>query len=125
MKRRLGEVYWANSKLIDKTDSKTRRQYEVVKDTGKYVGVAKIRGYNDNDKNKDRLFELDIKKYPLDKRSGVDKKVYKFRSDNGKFLRLEDRQVFDEIPTFKLSSHDKHKSLVHTGMTRGNKKRKK
>ena len=113
MAKRLGNVYWANSQKIDKTDNKQRRQYAVVKDTGKTVGVSKIRGYNNNNLNDKRLYELDIKKYPLTKRSGVDYKVYNRRSDN-KPLRLEDKQVFDSTPTFKLSSHDTHKAIQHT-----------
>ena len=61
MAKRLGNVYWANSQKIDKTDNKQRRQYAVVKDTGKTVGVSKIRGYNNNNLNDKRLYELDIK----------------------------------------------------------------
>ena len=73
MKKRLGNVYWANSQKIDKSDSKKRRQYAVVRDNGKNVGVSKIRGFNGNKKNDERLFELNVDKYPLNKRSGVDK----------------------------------------------------
>lgn len=124
IEKRLGEVYWANSQKIDKTDKKKRRQYAVIKDTGKYVGVSKIRGYNENQKNETRLYKLDIKKYPLSKQSGVDKKVYTQRSDNKKFLRLNDIDVFDKKPAFKLSSHDTHRVLLHT-KTIGNKKGRK
>ena len=114
MAKRLGHVYWANSQKIDKTDRKSRRQYTVTKDNGKYVGVSKIRGFNDNRKNSERLFELSVDKYPLNKRSGVDNKIYSFRVDNKKPLQLEDKEVFDTKPAFKLSSHDTHKVLLHT-----------
>lgn len=114
--KRTGNVYWANSQKIDKTDHKKRRQYAVTKDNGKNVGVSKIRGFNDNKKNIDRLFELDMNKYSLSKRSGVDKKVYSKRADNNKLLRLEDNDIFDITPAFKLSSHDTHKVLRHTGL---------
>ena len=124
MKKRLGEVFWANSQKIDKTDKKKRRQYAITKDTGKYVGVSKIRGYNENKKNEERLYKLDIKKYPLYKSSGVDKKVYTKRGDNKKLLCLDDNEVFDKAPVFKLSSHDTHRVLLHTG-TIGNKKGRK
>ena len=125
MKKRLGEVYWANSKLIDKTDKKDKRQYVVVRDNGKNVKISKIRGYNNNLKNEERLFELDLKKYPLTKRSGVDRKTYSYRSDNKKLLRLEDVEVFNSKPTFKLSSHDTHKVMVHTGILPNKKKKRK
>lgn len=113
MSKRLGEVYWANSQKIDKMDNKKRRQYAVTKDNGRNVSVSKIRGFNDNPNNIKRLFELDMSKYPLSKRSGVDKKVYTKRADNNKMLRLEDFDVFDNSPSFKLSSHDTHRVLVH------------
>lgn len=115
MAKRLGNIYWANSQKIDKTDKKKRRQYAVTKDNGRNVGVSKIRGFNDNEKNIDRLFELDMNKYPLSKRSGIDKKVYSKRADNKESLRLEDNEIFDKIPAFKLSSHDTHRVLKHTG----------
>lgn len=115
MKKRLGNVYWANSQKIDKSDSKKRRQYAVVRDNGKNVGVSKIRGFNGNKKNDERLFELNVDKYPLNKRSGVDKKVYSKRVDKQKYLRLEDNEVFDKKPSYKLSSHDTHRVLKHTG----------
>lgn len=121
MSKRLGEVYWANSQKIDKLDNKKRRQYAVMRDNGKYVSVSKIRGFNENIKNEERLFELDVKKYPLSKRSGIDKKIYSQRVDNRKLLRLEDKEVFDKSPSFKLSSHDTHKAINHT---RNNKQKK-
>lgn len=121
MTKRLGEVYWANSQKIDKTDNKIRRQYAVTKDNGKNVGVSKIRGFNNNQRNNERLFELDIAKYPLRKRSGVDSKVYTYRADNKKTLQLSDREVFDNKPVFKLSSHDTHKAVLHTKNKKGRK----
>lgn len=123
MAKRLGNVYWANSQKIDKTDKKKRRQYAVTKDNGKNVGVSKIRGFNDNKKNDNRLFELDRNKYPLSKRSGIDKKIYSQRADNKKSLRLEDIEVFDKTPAFKLSSHDTHRVLKHTGLVKNKQKK--
>lgn len=122
MKKRLGEVYWANSQKIDKMDNKKRRQYAVTKDNGRNVGVSKIRGFNDNPKNIERLFELDMSRYPLSKRSGVDKKVYTRRT-NKKPLRLEDFDIFDSSPAFKLNSRDTHDVLVHTGQTSNSQKK--
>lgn len=113
MKKRLGQIYWANSRKIDKFDQKERRQYAVSKDNGLYIKVVKVRGYNENLKNNDRLFELDTEKYGLKKRSGIDYKEYSFRSDNRKLLNLEDREVFDNYPSIRLSSHDTHKMLSH------------
>ena len=92
----------------------TKNRLCLSEENGKYVKVSKIRGYNDNEKNKDRLYELDIKKYPLTKRSGVDNFVYSRRNDNRKFLNLKDGQIFDKEPVFKLSSRDTHKVVLHT-----------
>lgn len=124
MNKNLGNVYWANSQKIDKSDWKRRRQYAVVRDNGKNVGVSKIRGFNGNKKNDERLFELSKDKYPLSKRCGVDKKVYSQRVDNHKSLRLEDNEVFDKKPSYKLSSHDTHRVLKHTGYFNNKKGRK-
>lgn len=124
MAKRTGNVYWANSQKIDKSDTKVKRQYAVVKDNGRNVVVSKIRGFNDNPKNNTRLFELDKNKYPLSKRSGVDKKTYFQRVDNKRLLNLNDKEVFDEKVSFKLSSHDTHKVLMHTGVIKKTKKRR-
>lgn len=112
-KKRTGNIYWANSKLIDKSDNKERRQYAVLRDNGKNVSVAKVRGFNNNSKNNSRLYELNITKYPLTKRSGIDNHLYSRRADNQALLELEDKQVFDSKPAFKMSSHDTHKSIEH------------
>lgn len=122
MGKRLGEVYWANSQKIDKTDKKIRRQYAITKDNGKNVGVSKIRGFNNNQKNNERLFEISSNKYPLTKRSGVDNKIYSRRSDNKKPLQLTDNEVFDKKPAFKLSSHDTHKVILHTSKNKKGRK---
>ena len=121
--KRIGNVYWANNNKIDPMDKKTRRQYAIVKDNGKNVEVAKIRGYNDNEENNERLYLLNQEKYNLDKKCGIDKKIYHQRADNKKPLKLEDRQVFDNKPSFKLSSHDTHRVIKHTNAD--NKKRRK
>ena len=103
-------------------NKKKRRQYAVVHDNGKYVKVSKIRGYNENVKNFERLFELDIKKYPLQKRSGVDNYTYSQCVDNRKLLQLEDFEVFDKKTHFKLSSHDTHKAIAHSCYKKNGKK---
>ena len=36
------------------------------------------------------------------------------RADNKNPLRLEDKEVFDKSPVFKLTSHDTHRALLHT-----------
>ena len=123
MSKNTGNVYWAKSRKIDKTD-KERRQYVIVKDNSKSVRVAKIRGFNNNTKNDVRLFELSMDKYPLTKRSGVDRKIYSRRADNHALLMLDDPDVFDKSVSFKLSSHDFHGVLEHTGILRNKKKRK-
>lgn len=119
----MGNVYWANSKKIDKSDLKERKQYTVVKDNGSNVGVSKIRGFNDNSKNSERLFELDMKKYPLTKRSGVDNKVYTKGAEK-KRLRLEDKSIFEDTPSFKLPSKDTHKLLQHVILRTGKQHKK-
>lgn len=118
-----GEVYWANNTKIDPSDTKTRRQYAVVRESKGNVKVAKIRGINNNSKNDERLYKLDEKKYPLTKPSGVDKKVYTYRADNKQLLRVEDKEVFDSKPSFKLTANDTHRVIRHTNAN--NKKRRK
>lgn len=113
-KRALGNVYWANSQKIDASDQKPRRPYVVTRDNGKTVGVAKIRGYNNNPKNEKRLAEIDQEKYKLKKRCGVDKKVYTRRADTKQLLSLKDKQVFDEKPAFKLNNRDRRRVIRHT-----------
>ena len=119
MSKKTGYVYWANSRKIDKTDKKPRRQYVVVRDNGKYVKVSKIRGFNENDKNKNRLYILDMKKYPLTKPSGVDYYFFSHRSDNKKLLTLQDKQVFDIEPAFVLTNRDTRRVFEHTKIKKG------
>ena len=78
----------------------------------KYRYLYKIRAYND--KNKDRLYELDIKKYPLTKRSGVDRYVYSYSSKPKKLLQLNDKTIFNSEPSFKITSRNMYKILKHT-----------
>ena len=122
MKKRLGEVHWAYSYKIDKTD-KPRRQYVVVQDNGKNVKVSKIRGFNGNPKNDCRLYELDRNKYPLSKRSGVDKFVHTYKANSKEKLSLEDIDIFDQEIAFKLTNRDTKRVIQHT-KSRNNKKRK-
>lgn len=122
--KKTGNVYWVNSRKIDKTDSKKRRQYAIVRDNGKYVKVSKVRGFNENIRNQERLMELDKNKYPLSKRSGLDRQLYHQRVDNKKLLQLEDYEVFDKNPSFKMSSRDTHLAIRHTRMVNKQKKGK-
>ena len=124
MKKRIGNVYWSNSQFIDANDIKKRRQYVVVRDDGKFVKVSKIRGYNENIQNNDRLFKLNLSKYPkLKKQCGVDNYVYSYRNRPKQKLSLEDKSIFDNEPEFNLTSHDTHRVLIHTKDKR-HKKRK-
>ena len=123
MSKKVGYVYYANSRRIDSSDNKERRRYVVVRDDGKNVGVSKIRGYNSNSKNIVRLYPLPEGKYPLSKKSGVDKKVYTRKANSKTKLSLTDKSVFDDKHLFKLSSHDTHNVLVHTGRQGIKKKR--
>ena len=68
---------------------------------------------------KDRFYALDIKKYPLTKRSGVDRYVYSYRADNHKLLTLKDKQVFDVKPAFKFTSRDTRRILEYTKNKKG------
>lgn len=122
--KQVGNVYWTNSQKIDKSDTKIRRLYVVVKDNGKNVGVSKVRGFNNNPKSNDRLYELNKDKYNLSKRSGVDNKIYSRRVDNNKLLKLNDHEVFDKKAYFKFSSHDTHRVLKHVKTQWSNKNKK-
>ena len=123
--KKVGYVYYANSKKIDNSDYRDRKRYVVVKDNGFFVGVAKIRGYSNNSANDSRLYLLDISKYPLNKKSGVDKKVYTTKAGKSKKLSLYDRSVFDKESDFKLSSKDTHRVLNHVKNRNGKKHKKK
>ena len=91
-------------------------------DNGKNIKVSKIRGFNENIKNEFRLYELDKKKYPLTKRSGVDSYVHTYRHNPKSKLKISDKQVFDNKPAFKLSSHDTHRAILNTKSNKRHKK---
>ena len=111
-KGNLGKVYRGKTQYIDK-DSKAHRNYVVVKDNGKSVSVAKLKSVK---KENDRaLFEIDYKKYGLQKRTGIDFQRFSKNRLSGKPLSLGDQKVFPEgQERFKLSSHDTHKAIKHT-----------
>lgn len=111
-KNNLGKVYRGTTKYIDK-DTKPARNFVVVRDNGKFVAVAKLKSVK---KEQDKaLFEIDFKKYGLEKRTGVDYQRFDKNRMSGKPLSLGDRKVFPErCERFKLSSHDTYKAIKHT-----------
>ena len=123
MAKKIGYVYYANSRQIDLSDKRKRRRYVVVKDNGKHVGVSKIRSINKNKPK--RLYPLDKNKYPLSKECGVDSKVYTTKAKSKEKLSLTDNTVFDSSPSFKLSSKDTHNVLQHVVVRTGKKHKKK
>jgi hypothetical protein len=58
--------------------------------------------------------KLIIKKYGLDKRTGIDFQVFNKNRMSKKPLRLDDKRVFpEEKERFKLSSHDTYRAIKH------------
>ena len=125
----VGKVYRGETKYIDK-EPKKQRDYVVVRDTERGVTVSKlktIKKLDENGKNADpALVEINHERYGLPNRTGVDFERFDTNRMSGKPLRVEDKAVFPEDnERFTLSSHDKHNSLVHTGMVLKKGKKKK
>ena len=125
----VGKVYRGETKYIDK-EPKKQRDYVVVRDTERGVTVSKlktIKKLDENGKNADpALVEINHERYGLPNRTGVDFERFDTNRMSGKPLRVEDKAVFPEdSERFTLSSHDKHNSLVHTGMVLKKGKKKK
>lgn len=125
----VGKVFRGETKYID-TEPKKQRDYVVVRDTDSGVTVSKlktIKKFDDNGKNADKaLIEINHNRYGLPNRTGVDYERFDTNRLSGKPLRVEDKDVFPEDrERFTLSSHDKHNSLVHTGMVPKKGKKKK
>ena len=111
-KNNVGKVYRGRTKYID-PETKHERNYVVVRDNGKSVAVAKLKSVKKE--NDPALLEIDYRKYPLSKRTGVDFQQFGLNRMSKKPLKLSDRSVFPEsFERFKLSSHDTHKVLIHT-----------
>lgn len=126
--KNVGKVYRGRTKYIDK-ETKPERNYVVVVDDGKKVSVAKLKSikiFDENGRNKDKaLVEINAGKYGLEKRTGVDFQRFSKNRMSGKPLKLSDKDVFPEgKERFKLSSHDTHRVLVHTGREQTKKKRR-
>ena len=125
----VGKVYRGETKYIDK-EPKKQRDYVVVRDTERGVTVSKlktIKKLDENGKNADpALVEINHERYGLPNRTGVDFERFDTNRMSGKPLRVEDKVVFPEdSERFTLSSHDKHNSLVHTGLVLKKGKKKK
>lgn len=123
----VGKVYRGRTKYID-LDDKPTRNYVVVKDNGKNVEVSKLKSikkFDDNNCNADKaLVEINASRYGLKKRTGVDYQTFSKNRMSRKDLSLNDKDVFpNNGAEFKLTSHDTHRVLVHTGRT-GNKNKK-
>jgi len=124
----VGEVHRGNTKFID-TEPKLQRNYVVVKDKDGVVSVSKLKSikkFDDNGKNNDPyLIEINQERYGLEKRTGVDKAVFRKNRMSNKPLDINDKKVFPEgKPRFSLSSKDRDRSLYHTGIKKRNKKRR-
>ena len=112
-KSNVGKVYRGRTKYID-PEPKLERNYVVVKDNGRFVSVAKLKSFK---KEQDpALMRLDKKKYGFEKETGVDYQRFSKNRMSKKGLSLFDRDVFPEgRERFKLSSHDTHDAILHTG----------
>ena len=110
--KNVGKVYRGTTKYIDK-EPKKERNYLVVRDNGRNVSVAKLKSVKKE--NDSALFEINHKKYGLEKRTGVDFQTFSKNRMSNKPLDLSDKRVFPEKKErFKLSSHDTHKAIIHT-----------
>lgn len=111
-KTNVGKVYRGRTKYID-PENKLERNYVVVRDNGKHVSVAKLKSVKKE--NDPALYELDMKKYPLSKRTGVDFQRFSKNRFSGRNLTLLDKDVFPEgSARFKLTSHDTYRVVNHT-----------
>ena len=109
----VGKVYRGRTKYID-PETKPERNYVVVKEKQPYVTVAKLKSIKKE--NDPALHEIDKKKYGLEKRTGVDFQRFSKNRMTRKELSLFDKDVFpEERERFKLSSHDTHDVILHTG----------
>ncbi len=128
-KSRVGNVYRGETKYIDK-EPKKQRDYVVVRDNPRNVTVAKlktIKKFDENERNADpALVEINHVAYGLPNRTGVDFERFDKNRMSGKPLKLEDPDVFPEQQErFTLSNRDKDKVLVHTGVKKPNRRKKK
>lgn len=128
-KRCVGKVYRGETKYIDR-EPKKQRDYVVVRETPRGVSVAKlktIKKFDDSGKNADSaLVEINHERYGLPNRTGVDFQRFDINCMSGKPLNISDRDVFpEESERFRLSNRDKEKALIHTGVKKPNRHKKK
>ena len=110
--KHLGKVYRGETKYID-PETKKQRNYVVVHERGNRVHVAKLKSVKKE--NDPALFEIDYRKYGLDRRTGVDFQRFGKNRMTNQALRISDRKVFpEESHRFKLTSHDTHRVILHT-----------
>ncbi len=127
-KSAVGKIYRGETKYIDK-EPKKQRNYVVVRDTPRGVSVAKlktIKQFDEHGKNADRaLVEINHERYDLPNRTGVDFQTYNKNLMSGKPIKLEDKDVFPEDrERAVLSNRDKSKVLIHTGVKKPNRRKK-
>lgn len=125
----VGKVYRGETKYIDR-EPKKQRDYVVVRDTERGVTVSKLKTIKklDNDgKNADTaLVEINHERYGLPNRTGVDYERFDKNRMSGKPLRIEDKDVFPEQQErFTLSNRDRDHTLIHTGVKKPNRRKKK
>lgn len=125
----VGKVYRGETKYIDR-EPKKQRDYVVVRDTERGVTVSKLKTIKklDNDgKNADTaLVEINHERYGLPNRTGVDYERFDKNRMSGKPLRIEDKDVFPEQQErFTLSNRDRDHALIHTGVKKPNRRKKK
>ena len=106
-KSRVGEVHRGNTKYID-TEPKLQRNYVVVQDKDGNISVSKLKSikmFDENGKNSDPfLVEINQERYGLEKRTGVDKSIFRRNRMSNKPLNINDKDVFPEDnPRFSLS----------------------
>lgn len=124
----VGKVYRGETKYIDK-EPKKQRDYVVVRVSERGVSVAKLKSikkFDDTGKNADpALVEINHARYGLPNRTGVDFQRFDSNRMSGKPLRLDDKSVFPgDNERFKLSNRDTEKILLHTGVKKPNRRKK-
>lgn len=127
-KSAVGKIYRGETKYIDK-EPKKQRNYVVVRDTPRGVSVAKlktIKQFDEHGKNADKaLVEINHESYDLPNRTGVDFQRFDKNLMSGKPLDLQDKDVFpDGRERATLSNRDKNKVLIHTGVKKPNRRKK-
>lgn len=120
----VGFVFVGNTMYID-SEPKLHRRYLVTKQKGDNVTVSKLKSikkFDEAGKNADPFLVEINQNYPgLTKRTGVDKTYYTKNIVKKQSLRIIDKDVFKQMPEFKVSGRDLRKAQVHTGIKKYNK----